>query len=209
MTKARWLWAALVGLVVLAAPVLAQDEGRERGERRRRGDRRTRRGREGRRARQPGLGRIRNPEAFYQKLVKELNLDENQQKAVRQAIDTYVQALKNWRAEHGEELRALMREMREAGREDREKLRPLREKQRKLMQSRTQIGQAGYKQIMEVLNEDQKVKFRRIVQELNRPDPIMLLRAALRRLGLSEEDRKKADDTLKAAQADARKVDDP
>ena len=152
---------------------------------------------------------MRDLEAFYQKLVKELNLDEAQQKAVRQATNTYAQALKNWQAEHGEEFKALMKEIREVGREDREKLRPLREKQRKLFQDRGQLGQAYYKQIMDVLNEDQKVKFRRIIREINRPDPITLLRSALRRLGLSEEVSKKANGILTAAQADAKKVDDP
>ena len=143
-------------------------------------------------------------EAFYQKLVKELALDEEQQKAVKAAIDTFVQAEKNWQSEHGEELKALMTQIREVGREDREKARELRTKQQELMKGRAQLRQTLNKQIADVLKEEQKTKFAAILRAEAQPDPIATLRAALPKLGLSEEVLKKANDVLAKAETDAK-----
>jgi len=200
MSRARGFGVALIGMVMVVAPAPAQEDApRPRRERPARADRPEARRR---------LARRQNMEAFYQKLLKELALDETQQKAVKQAVDTFAQAAKNWQAEHGEELRALQQQIRQAGRENREKVQELRTKQQELTKGRARLREDLNTQIMDVLKDDQKAKFQELLREAGRPNPLVVLHRALGRLELSDEVKGKAAGILKKAKADTKEAKD-
>ncbi|KKM81090.1 hypothetical protein LCGC14_1333320, partial [marine sediment metagenome] len=201
MRRAKWFCVALVGIVMLATSAYAQEEpgrGRRPG------------GPGG-----PGARRRRRPpkealENFYAELVKVLELNEEQQKAVKQILDTHAQDMKNWIGEHGEELKGLRQQIMKAQKEgDREALKGLFQKMRELTKGQMELRQRMHKQILALLNDEQKEKFKKFLLRRRRAaGGIMAFRGALRRLDLTAEQKAKVAEIFKAAEAAAKGAED-
>ena len=195
MARVKWFCAALVGAMVLAGPAWAQEVAGERS------------GGPPSKVRRPRRGQREMLEQLYETLVRELELNADQQAAVKQAVETYAQDVKNWVNEHGEELKALREQVvkaRKAG--EKEALKGLWQKYRALGRQRWELRAKMEKQILALLNDDQKAKFKKLLQVMRRGGPLTAFRKALRRLRLEEEQTARAEKILKAAEQDAKKA---
>jgi len=200
MIRVKLFCAALVGLAVLAGPTWAQEVGEERpvGPPR------------GRELRRPRRDHKEMLDQFHETLARELELNAEQQAAVKQVIDTYAQDVRNWLNEHGEEFKALREQIvkaRKAG--EKETLKSLLAKYRALGRQRWELRSRMEKQIAELLTNAQKAKFGKLLRARRRGNPLVAFRKALRRLGLSREQLARAGKILKAAEQDAKKAPQP
>ena len=137
----KYIVSAVV-LLVFAGVVFAEErEGRDEGRRKERAER---------------AAKLR------QRLHKDLDLTEDQQKQFRQIMQTQRQAVENWRKEHGEALRDLHKQMREAMKAgEKEKGESIREKMKKLFEGRKELHEGLAKRLGDVLTEEQLAKFKK------------------------------------------------
>jgi len=171
----------LAAVAVLVAGVTATmalaGEGQESRERHR-GNRRKAAGKH------PGA----NPKAVFDKVLKSLELSEEQAQRVEQIWTTHRQAVENWTKEHQGQFKELYAQTRKAKEDkDTEALRAVREKMRKLTESRKRVAEDLFKQLGGVLNDEQMAKVRRAMHHrgvARRPNRMM---AAFKDLDLTEE----------------------
>ena len=134
-------------------------------------------------------------EALLARIDKALDLSDEKLVQIEQVLRTQGQAMKNWHAEHADEMKAL-REAFAAARkaEDREKMKALGEKQRKLMAGMKEVREGLGKALGDVLTAEQLKKIMPLLnpqQDRRRPSPdgLRQLLGALRRLNLTEDQR--------------------
>lgn len=167
---------AMLALLVVAGPALAQDE-RPRRER-------TRPTRDRMRVRQPRLDAAR-----FRQLVGQLDLTAEQ----KEKIGKLNKAFEKKAAEQRKKLEALRTKQREARQaEDREKLTALRQEARPLQTAQGEMTKEYVESVKKVLTDEQKKK----LEELQKPVPgIPLLLQAIKdkdeELKLTEEQQKK------------------
>jgi Spy/CpxP family protein refolding chaperone len=179
-----------MGLALAASPALAQaQEGkapRAEGPARREG------GPEGA-ARPPKLGEGRILADLLDRLVKELNLTDEQQSQIRQMIDTHRQEVQNWWKQRGEDAKALKDRFQKAREgNDESALKELHQKRLAVEKDLAALRQKLLEQIKGVLTDEQKETFRRLAP-LGRKlvDAGQRIRAALAKLDLTPEQKEK------------------
>jgi len=133
-------------------------------------------------------------EALLARIDKALDLNEEKLVQIEQILRTQAQAMKNWHAEHVDDMKALKEAFEAAKKDgDREKLKTLAEKRRKLMAGMMEVRKGLPKALGDVLTAEQVKK----VMSLLHPQPqrggpgeaLRHLLGALRRLDLTEDQR--------------------
>ena len=128
-----------------------------------------------------------NPKAVLDKVLKSLELSEEQAQRVEQIWTTHRQAVENWRKEHQGQFKELHAQAGKAKEnKDTEALKAVREKMRKLIELRKRVAEDLFKQLGEVLNDEQMAKVRRAMPHrgvARRPNRM----AAFKDLDLTEE----------------------
>ncbi len=152
-----------------------------------------------------------------ERMLKELNLTEDQQKQVQQILDTRQQALRNWRKENGLALKDRQKQFQDAKKSgDEDKIKAARQEVEKIEQSRKALHENVIKQLKDVLTPDQLEKARKFLDQARDPSredqPRQGLRAprvieGLMALDLTEDQRTQArkisDEARKKADAAA------
>jgi len=146
---------------------------------------------------------------LLERLVKELNLTEEQQVQVKQIWETHVQAMRNYHKEHGAELKELrekMRAARESG--DKDEMKKLAEEMKELGKERVGLAQNLEKQLADVLTKEQLAKAKQILRR-GRPGrpggrPGARLLGALRFVDLTDEQKAQVRKILADAKAKAK-----
>ncbi|HUU23068.1 MAG TPA: Spy/CpxP family protein refolding chaperone [Phycisphaerae bacterium] len=161
--------------------------------------------------RKPGPG---GGAQLLERLVKELNLTEEQQVQVKQIWQTHAQAMQNFRKEHGEELKTL-REKRKVAKEsgNKEALKPLAEQMKTLNEARMELGKNLEKQLTDVLTKEQLAKAKKILRQ-GRPGgdremPGVNLLRVLPTLGLDDKQKAQVKKILADAKAKAKDAETP
>ncbi len=175
MKTAKLVLAVMVGVVLLGSVALAE-EGAP-------GDRKQRRMRVREEARK---GRL-------ERMVKDLDLTAEQQKQVKQILDTHQQAIENWMKENGEDLKALREQMRKARKDkDHEALKGLRKKMADGTKGRRELHAALRKQIDAVLTDKQKAQAKKMrYQRYRAVIGARMVHRALGQVNLSNEQKEK------------------
>jgi len=200
MALGRWMIAGLVGVLALGATSLAQDnEGAEGQGGERRARQRVRRRVQ---ARDPLAG-------LEERMTRELQLTEDQQKQVKQILDTHKQAIENWNKENAEQQRTLRQKYAQAVKDkDADAMKALRAEIRKTSEQRLAMRTKLIEQLKGVLTDEQKPKLDRLLAARRAPAMSMAdrLRRAVRRLRLEEKLAKQVEAIIKTTEADVKKV---
>ncbi|MFP4107424.1 MAG: Spy/CpxP family protein refolding chaperone, partial [Phycisphaerae bacterium] len=204
----RTLTALLAGaltLAIFAAPTFAQDADNGNGQGQR--IRKHRRDGKGPRARRGN----RTPAQHMQKLLNGLDLTEEQQKQVKQIVETHTQAVENFHKENREKHRACMAEMKKAAQaKDREAMQTARGKMKGLMGKRMELHENLMKQLGDVLTEEQMEKVKSTVQQHRRGGRRgMMAMGALRRLDLTDDQKTEVKKIMAAAGEAVQKAEKP
>ncbi len=183
MRTVKLLLTVMVGVVLLGAPALADENAP--GERKRQ---RTKAGRTGDR-RQRTRARKEFQKNTLERMTKNLDLSADQQKQVKQILDTHRQAVENWQKENGEDLKSLREQFRKARKEkDAEALKALRKKRADSTKGRRELYATMRKQIEAVLTDEQKAKAKTMMRQGRRAVVgVRMVRRALGQVGLSDE----------------------
>lgn len=148
MTVRKALAVALVGAWVLASTGLAQQADQPE------------RPRPTERPQRPARPRAVRPRQFYERALRQLDLDADQNARAQQILETHRQEVDNWQKQHGENLRAVNEQLAKAGQErDRKAVAELAAKQAKITEGLVQLHDQLALQITDVLKGEQKEKF--------------------------------------------------
>lgn len=157
--------------------------------------------------RSPRGERVKGEAEKLQKVLRDLNLTEAQQKQADQILDTHRQAAVNWMKEHGDDLKAAKAKLEAAQKtNDPAKLRGAREAMAKASANRLDQREALLKQLSEVLTKEQMDKVRAALParpEARADRPL----AMLERLGLDDKQKERVRAILAAAGEAASKPD--
>ncbi len=202
MKTAKLLLTVMVSVMLLGAVALAQEDApstRKRG--------RTKAGRAGdKRQRIQARGDFRKN--TLERMTKNLDLTADQQKQVKQILDTHSQAIENWTKENGENLKSLREQFRKARKEkDAEALKALRKKMADSMKGRRELHAAMRKQIEAVLTDEQKAKAKKMMRQGYRAVVgARMVRRALGQVKLSDKQKAKVKKIVTDTKASADKV---
>lgn len=145
-----------------------------------------------------------------ERILKELNLTEDQQKQVQQIMSTQRQAMENWRKENQAALKDLQKQLQDAKDSgDKDKIKADSLAIEKLDQSRKAVRENVMKQLKDVLTPDQLEKARKIMQEgrqqAREDHPGLRMLEGLKALDLTDDQKTQAraifDDARKKADA--------
>ena len=204
MALGRWIVAGLVGILAFGSTALAQDnEGAERPRRERRTRQRERR-----------RDQPRDPVAgLEQRMTRELQLTEDQQKQVKQILDTHKQAVENWNKENAEAVKAAREKLAKAMQDrNREAITAARAEMAKLNEPRQTMQKKLVEQLKGVLTDEQKPKLDRLLATRRAQAALSMadrLRRAVRRLRLDEDKAKQVEAIIKTTEVDVKKVEAP
>lgn len=149
MNRVLWTWTVAATLAALACPLSAQRSERGESWRERAGSR-------------PVVERARQIE----RVIKDLNLSDEQRKQVQQIFDTHQQALRNWRRENFVRLADLRKQLEQArDAKDADKLQTIRGEIEKIEQSRKTLFENLQKQLKDVLKPEQFDKVRNSIEQ--------------------------------------------
>ena len=188
--------AMLVAVVTLAGvTALVSAQGPERGEGRR-------------------LRATSEPVRSLDRMLRELNLTEDQQKQVRQIMDTQRQAVENWRKENQATLKDLQKQLedaRESG--DKDKIKAARQGIEKVEQSRKALHENLIKQLKDALTPEQLEKAKKFLEQareqFREEHPGLRMLEGLKALDLTEEQKTQARDIFEQARKKADAATDP
>ena len=188
---------AMLAAGVMLAGMTSQAVAQDRGE-----------GRRDRAASRPGDDRP------LERLLKELNLTEEQQKQVQQIMDTQQQAVRNWRKENLLALKDRQKQLQDARKSgDEEKIKAARQEVEKIEQSRKALHDNVMKQLKGVLTPDQLEKAGKFLEQsreqgreqAREEHPGLRMLEGLKALDLTEDQKTRAraifDDARKKADA--------
>jgi len=150
----------------------------------------------------------------WERILKELNLSEDQQKQVQQIMSTQRQAQKNWRNENQAALKDLQKQLQDAKDSgDKDKIKAANQGIEKIEQSRKALHENVIKQLKDVLTPDQLEKARKFMQEGREQDgevhPGMRVLDRLKGLDLTEDQKTQARAIFDAARKKADALTDP
>jgi Spy/CpxP family protein refolding chaperone len=187
------------GVMLAGMTSLALAQGPERGE-----------GRRERASSGPSGERPRPLE----RLLKDLNLTEDQQKQVRQIMDTQRQAMENWRKENQAALKDLQKQLEDAKESgDKDKIKTARQEIEKIEQSRKALHENLIKQLKDVLTPDQLEKARKFLEQgreqFREEHPALRMLEGLKALDLTEEQKTQARAILDQARKKTDAATDP
>jgi Spy/CpxP family protein refolding chaperone len=150
-----------------------------------------------------------------ERILKELNLTEDQQKQVQQIMGTQRQAVRNWRNENQAALKDLQKQLQDAKDSgDKDKIKAANQGIEKIKQSRKALYENVMKQLKDVLTPDQLEKARKFMQEAREQagevhrGPLRLIEG-LKALDLTEDQKTQARAILDAARKKADAATDP
>ena len=202
MKTAKLLLTVMVGVMLLGAVALAEENAP--GERKRQ---RTKAGRGGdRRQRMRERGDFQKN--TLERMTKNLDLTADQQKQIKQILDTHKQAVENWMKENGENLKSLREQFRKARKEkDTEAAKALRKKMAESTKGRRELRETMRKQIDAVLTDKQKAKAKTMMRQGRRAViGAHMVRRALGQVKLTDEQKAKIKKIVDETQASAGKV---
>jgi Spy/CpxP family protein refolding chaperone len=145
-----------------------------------------------------------------ERILKELNLTEDQQTQVQQIMSTQQQAQKNWRNENQAALKDLQKQLQDAKESgDKDKIKATGQAIEKIEQSRKALHENVMKHLKDVLTPDQLEKPRKFLEQAREDRPGLRMLEGLRALGLTEGQKTQARAIFDEARKKADAASDP
>ena len=132
--------------------------------------------------------------AMLDNVIKELKLSEDQDKRVRQILDTFRQEMQTWMQQSGQQMRDLFGKARGQGAD----AEAARKKLQEIGQERQKKVENLIARLKDVLNAEQLAKVQAVLEPRGGPGGMMGARA-MEQLGLTDEQKKKAKEITDAA----------
>lgn len=189
MRTSRTLGVAILGFLLAGSAALAAEGDQVEG-----GGRRPPRMQPPVRQKDAGLGLA---------ALKELNLSADQRSQIDGLLATHKQAMANLQGDQGElaSLKERYRKAVESG--DKEAVKQIQAEMKQAAQQRQGLVEQLHKDILDVLNDEQKAKFLKLTAPRKPVLNAELIRRALRRMELTDKQKADVEAILKTAQIDA------